>query len=481
MNIIVIGSGVSAIIVAKTFLEHKHKVCLIDSNHYLDKEKISYKKTKNYLPRINKSPKFNNVNLVNSIKKFKNKYNIKTKNFFLVSGLISGGLSNFWGAGIEIPDSDYLKKYPFGKSIIKEQKYIDKELKIDKKKFNFFDFFYKQKIIDRMLKNKKKSIFFSKFLIAVQHYNKSKELTPKDYDKLDLLSGTNKYVYNSKFQISYLLKNKNFTYVPNTFIKNIKKNKGIYKLISNKKLPNMEFDKLIISTGTIGSTILVDRISNYSEKYRLFHTPIIKLMYFSFLLPFRLRNKIKFNLPLLNLNILLKREKFCGSFMHLNNISNNFFKINKFNLLFSFIKKFIFVGNIFLPSNYSNTFIDIQKEKTLIYSNDKYNQKKIIPLLKKKLNMFLSNFNLFEFSYQNLKFLQNGSDAHYTSTLVNKYINKKKILNDYCELNNFKNIHLIDGSSIKEGLHFPTYFLMLHARFITKKIILNEKKNKNKY
>ena len=112
MNIIVIGSGVSAIIVAKTFLEHKHKVCLIDSNHYLDKEKISYKKTKNYLPRINKSPKFNNVNLVNSIKKFKNKYNIKTKNFFLVSGLISGGLSNFWGAGIEIPDSDYLKKYP---------------------------------------------------------------------------------------------------------------------------------------------------------------------------------------------------------------------------------------------------------------------------------------------------------------------------------------------------------------------------------
>ena len=95
--------------------------------------------------------------------------------------------------------------------------------------------------------------------------------------------------------------------------------------------------------------------------------------------------------------------------------------------------------------------------------------------------MFLFNFNLFEFFPQNLKFLQNGSDAHYTSTLVHKHMNKKNILNNYCELNNFKNIHVIDGSSIKEGLHFPTYFLMLYARFITKKIILNEKKNKNKY
>ena len=28
MNIVVIGSGISAIVVAKTFLEHKHKVYL---------------------------------------------------------------------------------------------------------------------------------------------------------------------------------------------------------------------------------------------------------------------------------------------------------------------------------------------------------------------------------------------------------------------------------------------------------------------
>ena len=58
---------------------------------------------------------------------------------------------------------------------------------------------------------------------------------------------------------------------------------------------------------------------------------------------------------------------------------------------------------------------------------------------------------------------------------------EKKILNDNLELKNFKNIHVIDGSTIKEGLHYPTYFLMLYARFISKKIILDDKKNKNKY
>ena len=398
----------------------------------------------------------------------------------MVSGLISGGLSNFWGAGLEMPDSNYLKKYSFGNTILKEQKSINRELRINKKSFSFFDFFFKQEVIKKMLQKKNSSVYFSKFLPAIKHYNK-KKLTIKDYDNIDLLSSYNKHIYNSKSEIVKLLKNKNFIYIPNAFIKNIKK-KRLYELVTDsKKKINIRFNKIIISTGTVGSTILVDKMLNCSKKYRLFHTPMLKLMYFTLLLPFKIKNKIRFSLPLLNINIHMKKEKFFGSFMHLNNISNNFFGISKLNILFSFLKKFVFVGNIFLPPNYSNTFIEVGKKKTLIYSNDNSNQKKIISILKKKLNSFLFQFNLFEFFPQNLKFLQNGSDAHYTSTLANKYVNGKKLLNEYSEVYKFKNIHVIDGSSIKEGLYYPTYFLMLYARFISKKIISNEKKNKNKY
>ena len=208
-------------------------------------------KRKHKFYQISKSPKFDNKPLINSINLFKKKYNIKTKNFFLVSGLISGGLSNFWGAGLETPKSSYLKKYFFGKSILKEQKYIDRELKIDRNKLSFFDFFFNQKIIKKMLNKSDKNVYFSKFLLAIKHYEK-KRLTIHDYDKVDLLSGYNKYIYNSKFYIAKLLKNKNFTYTPDTFVKNIKKHKKKYKIISNnKKIYNLNFNKLIISGGTV--------------------------------------------------------------------------------------------------------------------------------------------------------------------------------------------------------------------------------------
>ena len=53
-------------------------------------------------------------------------------------------------------------------------------------------------------------------------------------------------------------------------------------MTDNKKKINIRFNKIIISCGTIESTLLVDKILDSSQKYRLFHTPILKLMYFHF-------------------------------------------------------------------------------------------------------------------------------------------------------------------------------------------------------
>ena len=479
MKVVLIGSGTSAIIIAKTFLEYNHEVYLIDAGN-LDPVIESKKKTK-FLADVKRSPKFQNNLLLDSLKKFKTKYNIKTKNFYLVSALISGGLSNFWGAGLEIPSLKYLKKYSFGKSILKEQSYIDKEIGINKNKYKFYDFFFKQKIIKKLLKRTSKYVYFSKLLLALKQSDK-KKLTINDYHNVDLLSGHNRSVYNAKYQIFNLKKNKNFKYIPNTFVKNIIKKKNSYAIITNgNSILNLKINKIIISAGTVGSTVLVDRILNSSDKYRLFHTPILKIMYFSFLLPLKIKNKIKFGLALLNINININKEKFSGSFIQLSNISNYFFGITKINIFFTFIKRFFFIGNIFLPPQYSNTFIEIKKKKVFIYSKQKFNEVEIISKLKDKLNFFLSGLNLFEFPTQNLKFLDNGSDAHYTSTLIYKNKNGIKLLDDKCELMKFKNIHIIDGSSIKEGLHYPNYFLMMYSRFISKKIIMYDKKNKNKY
>ncbi len=479
MNVLIIGSGTSAVTAAKTFLEFNYKVYLIDSGNF--KDNLEYKKKNTFFPNFKNSPKFQNKPLINSIKKFKREYKIKTKNFFLTSALLSGGLSNYWGGGLEIPPLEYLKKYSFGKLILKEKDFINQEIGISRNNFKFYEQFYKQKIIQKFLKKKNKTVYFSKQLLAVKQFKK-KNFKLSDYNNVDLLNGYNRKIYNAKFEIKKLIKNKNFKYIPNTFVKNIKKSKTKFLIQTNKeKFLNLKLNKIIISCGTVGSTILVDRILGLSDKYQIFHTPIVKIIYYSFTLPLRVSRKIKFGLPLLNLNIFFNNQKFCGSFMQMNNISNSFFGISKFNFFFSFIKKFFFVGNIFLPPQFSNSFIQIKNNKSLIYSKNNLNKEKVIFKIKQKLKLYLKKFNLNEFNLQNFKFLENGSDAHYTSTLVYKKINGKNILKQNCELNGFKNIHVLDGSSIKEGLYYPNYFLMMFVRFVSKKIIIYDKKNKNKY
>ena len=96
---------------------------------------------------------------------------------------------------------------------------------------------------------------------------------------------------------------------------------------------------------------------------------------------------------------------------------------------------------------------------------------------KEKLNFYLKKLKLNQIPFLNCKLLENGSDAHYTSSLYNFNINKKKILNEKCELNDFKNVHVMDGSVIKEGLYYPTLFLMMYIKHISKLIINNDKKN----
>ena len=66
MKIAIIGSGISAVIVAKTFLEHDYKVHLIDSENVLDKENIEQIQQNKLIPDIKKSTKYNNKYLIRS-------------------------------------------------------------------------------------------------------------------------------------------------------------------------------------------------------------------------------------------------------------------------------------------------------------------------------------------------------------------------------------------------------------------------------
>ena len=138
-------------------------------------------------------------------------------------------------------------------------------------------------------------------------------------------------IFNSKEKIKNLKSNNLFKYNPNIFIKNLKKQNGKFILIdSNNKKNNLEFDKVILCAGTIGSTLLVARILNIKEDIRLYHTPSYKLIYFNPLLIFKKNIKKKYKHPLLQINYKFKNKVFKGSIIHAKSLDNFFFWSKKY-------------------------------------------------------------------------------------------------------------------------------------------------------
>ena len=459
-KIAIIGSGISAVIVAKVFLKGKYKVHMYDSG-FLKNKKTTHKDKKNSFKLS--STKFLQSKYSNEIINFKKKYDLINNDFNLKSALVSGGLSNYWGAGIEYPSFDYLKKYSNYKSIIKENKEIKKIIGIPlNNDTSYFDFFYKQNSIQDILKKKNNRIYFEKFNLAVR------QLNSKNHIKKNT-------IFNAMDQIKILKKKKHFYYHQNSHVISVNKYKNnSYKIIFENKISDQIFSKVIISAGTIGSTILVAKLLNLKKKIRILHHKMLVFVFF----PLKsLHRHLKgYDLPLLRLVYKSKYGQSKGGFIFSKDLDNRFLNIGKKNFLFNYLKKFFFIGNFFMPNNFTNSFIKIKGSKTSIITST---NKKSLNSYKKKLTADLSNLlkfhKIFGFPIKKSFFLKNGSDAHYTSSLLYLKKNNKKIINYKSEIVGYKNLHVIDGSVIKPGISFPTYFIMLYSSYLSKKILKDEK------
>lgn len=461
MKIAIIGSGISGISVAKTFLEANYEVYLFDSGN-LDKKDLSKKKL-SFFPQTKISPKYYEPLIKKGISQFKRNYQVTLKNFFLASPLISGGMSNFWGGGIEIPDNNYLKKNSYNKKILKEKKNLNYFLDLRNDIFHYYKDYFDQNLDKKLLEKKNEKIYFKKLGICASQ------------NKANL-------VFNSREKIKNFEDNYSFKYFPNNFIKDIKKQNSKFILVgSNNKKIKLKFNKVILSAGTIGSTLLVAKILKIKKNIRLYHTPVFKLVYLNPFLIFKKNIKNIYRHPLLQLNYKYKNKFFKGSIIHAKNLENSFFGVKNTNFLFSWFKIFLYIGNFFLLPEYSNTYIKKTNKGFVIYSKVKDKISNNFLNVKNNINNFFKKYFFINVPFLNFTKFNNGSDAHYTSTLYNIKINKKRILNKNCEINKFKNLHVLDGSVIAEGLLYPTYFTMLNCIFISKQIIKDDKKNKNTY
>ena len=140
-----------------------------------------------------------------------------------------------------------------------------------------------------------------------------------------------------------------------------------------------------------------------------------------------------------------------------------------FKPLLNFFRNYMIFSNILLDSKYSNIFMKLKNNSyATIYSKAEESYSIFKNVHKKIFKLLCSEKLIYPF-YKN--FLSNhGSAYHYFGTIpISK--KKKMSVNNLCQLKNFKNIFIIDGSVFDFKINkYPLGLVMANARRVAKEI-----------
>ena len=446
-NIAIIGTGLSAMSSIEALKNNKdYKITVFESGGKY-KNKIQNKKND-----FKSSFKYNSSLFKSSKEKFLKNYNIKEKNFFLTNVNCYGGLSNFWGGGIEIPNKSFLIKNKLPVGLLKNIPYIKKIFRIEATSSN-------------KIKKLRKS----------SSYKNIDNLEEKNFkiNNIDISLGGNKTL-NTKLFFDNLVKNKKINLYLNHHVeKIIKKNDKYYLSIKNiNKKISKRFDIIILCAGTVGSTLMILKYLNLQNlKVRFANNPMMQLCFYKPNLYLNKNDNVKFSHPLKNFHQKIGVFENKGSLIPLKFFENYHLGYSNNNFLINFIKKGIIAGNVFFDSRLTKNFISIKKDKPIISFDNNIKKIGILNKTKIKIKNVFNKINFFSVPIMNFKTYVAGSDSHYTSSLMNLNINKRKIIKKNCELKNNKNFFILDGSVVPEGTFYPSFLIALNAYYYAKKIV----------
>ena len=470
-NIIIIGSGLSALSFANSYLEEKKQINIISPDfkneiYKNQNESLDLFHKKNLPPRMEgKKKEFKNyINL--------NNFNVK-KNTNILGSLEFGGLSNYWGLQLEglyekdLKNIDKKNKIKLNKAFMEiyEKMFFGDFQNIDshkKKNYEISSFF------EKLIKKKHDSLKFLKPGLAYFNQKNQKVLNLKKFDE-------NLRRVNPKNYYENFLKNKDIR-IHNFFVVRIIKERNFIKLIcyNGKVRKNFITKKLVVAAGTLSTTRLILDFLNYNKEVKIKEHPRFTSCYLS---KKEIDNKINLMPSQLNIKGKLDNSDFIvdfkpGNKKFINKIFHIYGILKPFKSLFMKLKNRLVFCNFLLSSDFSNLFIKKVNDKYLIYSKEE-KTKKILDKFK-KIEKKIFNLLKDEKLVLNIKkkyFPGNGSSYHYFGTIPMQ--NKKNLsVNQYCQLNNNKNIYIVDGSvfNFKEN-KFPMGVIMANARRIAKKIL----------
>lgn len=454
-DLIVIGSGLSSFAFLKGLKTAKKKICIISYENESTKIKIESENIdyKNLPPRL-KLNKKNKKNIVDFYEKNNFKIDSRTSIFGIVS---HGGVSDYWGCSNEdlnVNKINFLNKK--NKNLIKKANifFNNRYYSSDLKKNRILNNKNQKNYVD--LKNKLlnyKSKFF-KFYNNTTAYNEKKKLEfrPANYFK----------EINKKIKLY------------NYFVDKIRKRKKYYEIYCDGKKGKTIFRarKIVLAAGTFSTTRIVCEMLKFKNKIKVYHNPMLFGVFTS---RYLIQNKESRMPPsdfALKINDKLTNSSLIANFRRINKtiekkIFQNFRQANNylFKKIFNIFKfKLIFI-NLYLSNKFSNIFFKYDDKEFKIYSD--YKKTKINNKLLKRnfqrIYKYLKLKNLITFLHHSYV-PETGSDSHFIGTIPISKKKNKLSLNENCELKNFKNLFIVDGSSIpKNNLKFPTNLIICNA------------------
>ena len=467
-DIIVIGTGLSGLSFIESYLEKNKKINVISP----DFAKSSFNNNNSHIdkylpPQMNKK--------LHEVKNYFSFNRIKVnKNCKVFGALQFGGLSNYWGLQIDqniSPDINYLSsitKKKIKKSFVHIFNKFNLLGKIELNKKTYKRDYKVNAFFKKLLEKKNHSFKITKPILA--YFAKDKNFV-KDTN-LDSVN-ENKNKFNAENYYNVFLKKKNIIF-HNFHVRKIykKKNKIYIECENLKKRKTFCTKKLVLGCGTIVTTKLILDYLNIKKEVKIKHHPRLFSLFIS---KYKSKNSMQFMPSTINIRDKNNLNSYVMDFRPGNKlIIDSIINFKKYlypiKYLLNYFRKNMIFSNIFLTSKYSNLYIKInQDNSTNIFSKNK-KVDLIFKKIHKKIFKFLAKEKLVLPIFYNY-FPGFGSDFHYFGTIPMTRNKNKLSVNEKCQLNDNKNIYIIDGSVLDFKTNkYPLGIVMANARRIGEEI-----------
>ena len=458
LDLVVIGSGLSALNFIDTYLDKHKKVHVISPNNLKNVKQIK----KRILPAQMKSDQ-------NDVDNFFYYNNFFLKDNCKVLGTLNkGGFSNYWG--LQMDNIFYQDQKNLNKKVYNE---ISKNFKYFLTKYGLIGQFKENNkivydnefkipnLLENLLKTNNKKISCDKPILGFLNKNlKHGDLNNLKEDKSKLISKNFIKKINNKGKIIF------HDYIVEKIKKDSRKI-NIFCNNSQKKTTIIQAKKVIFASGTLTTTkIIADYLKIKSEIKVKHHQRLFSV--------FVGKKSINFNLKFTPSILQIKNnlKKFCadlrpGNKMITESIIDAYSFFRPFKFFLNLLKNRMIFSNVLLDSSFSNIFMKKQKKYFVLYSK-KNNAKEYLIKKNKQIFDFLFEKKII-FPFYKTLYPGPGADYHYFGTIP---FNKKGKLsvNDNCQLRNNKNIYIVDGSVFNFKFNkYPLGWVIANARRVGKK------------